>query len=162
MFRKVVINMTLKEFLRKETIKKNIDLDTKLKFVDEFSRGGLGFITLYEAIKYASQDNQLWNSDIIEPLIDEIDKEYFRDVLRPFINKYSVIKVEKRVINIEYDYEYYIQINLDKDNKRDSIILPNFNKNTSMFKKLEPYKCYTLEELGITRMNSDGVRVFIR
>ena len=152
-----MINMTLKEFLKKELDDGYFTLDAKLKFVDEFKIGIRGYITLCDAIVEAGNNIKLWDKDIIVPLIDEIDNKYFQSILKPFINKYTVINVEKRV---NYD-KFFIQINLNKYSESDYIVLPDFNKNTSMFKNLIPNKCYSIEELGITRMKEDGKREFI-
>lgn len=157
MFRKVMINMTLKEFLKKELDKDNFTLDTTLKFKDEFYTCTNGCITLNDAILMAEEDNYLWNAAVTEPLIDKTDISYFKEVLRPFINKYSVIKVVKSCHD-----RYFIEFILESDNDDcDNICLPYIPKNSSMFKNLIPNKCYSIEELGITRMNQNGVREFI-
>lgn len=151
--------MTLKEFLKKELDKGNFTLDTTLKFKDEFYTCTNGCITLRDAILMAEEDNYLWNAAVTEPLIDKTDISYFKEVLRPFINKYSVIKVVK---SKSCHDRYFIEFILESDNDDcDNICLPYIPKNSSMFKKLEPYKCYTIEELGITRINQDGIREFI-
>lgn len=149
--------MTLKEFLKEQLDKGYFTLDAKLKFVDEHNTGINGFIRLCDAIIEAGNNIKLWDKDIIVPLIDEIDNKYFQSILKPFINKYSVINVVKRC---NYDM-FYIQFNLNKNGEGDYIALPDFSKNASMFKNLIPNKCYTTEELGITRIREDGVREFI-
>lgn len=154
-----MINMTLKEFLKKELDDGYFTLDAKLKFVDEYNTGIRCYITLYDAIMEAGDNIQLWDKDIIVPLIDEIDNKYFQSILKPFINKYSVIKVVK---SKSCHDRYFIEFVLESDNDDcDNICLPYIPKNSSMFAKLEPYKQYTTEELGITTINHGGIREFI-
>lgn len=74
-----------------------------------------------------------------EEILDEAEKRYLRDVIRPFRNKVTAISKEK------YNYkEEYIQIDLGGT----AGYLPNFKANT-MYKKMEVDKRYTLEELGL-------------
>lgn len=152
-----MINMTLKEFLKKELDDEYFTLYTKLKFVDEFNTGIRGFITLYDAIVEAGNNSQLWDKDIIVPLIDEIDNKYFQSILKPFINKYLKIKLVKQ----KGLRGYFIEFILYKENDIDYIELPFYPFNSSMFKDLPPEVPFTTEELGITRINHDGIREFI-
>lgn len=148
--------MTLKEFLKKE-LDEHFTLYAKLKFVDEFNTGIRGFITLYDAIVEAGNNSQLWDKDIIVPLIDEIDNKYFQSILKPFINKYLKIKLVKQ----KGFRGYFIEFILYKENDIDYIELPFYPFNSSMFKDLPPEVPFTTEELGITRINHDGIREFI-
>lgn len=73
-----------------------------------------------------------------EDILDEVEKEYLRAVIKPFY---------KRVINIRkarYFGVEYIVINLNAD----SIALPYF-KEGKMYKGMEPNKSYSLQELGL-------------
>ena len=73
-----------------------------------------------------------------EDILDEVEKEYLRAVIKPFY---------KRVINIRkagfFDTEY-ILINLNAD----AIKLPYFKKG-EMYKGMELNKSYSLQELGL-------------
>lgn len=149
--------MTLKEFLIKELDDGYFTLDAKLKFVDEFNTGIKGYITLCDAIVEAGNNTQLWDKDIIVPLIDEIDDKYFQSILKPFINKYLKIKLVKR----KGLRGYFIEFTLYTENDIDYIELPFYPFNSSMFKDLPPEVPFTTEELGITRIREDGVREFI-
>lgn len=73
-----------------------------------------------------------------EEILDDVEKEYLRNVIKPFRNKV------KCIAKISYDYKEYIVIDLVED----SIYLPHFKKNT-MYKCMETNKRYTLEELGL-------------
>lgn len=73
-----------------------------------------------------------------EPILDDKEKEYLSNVIRPFKDKVRCIV--KRSVSLEE----YITIALKDDN----IYLPDFKKNT-MYKNMELFKKYTLEELGL-------------
>ena len=75
-----------------------------------------------------------------EPILDDKEKEYLGNVIRPFRNE--VIYIVKKIYN--HREKEYIAINL----KNDTIFLPNFKENT-MYKNMKINKEYTLEELGL-------------
>lgn len=75
-----------------------------------------------------------------EPILDDKEKEYLGNVIRPFRNEVTYI-VKKIYTHREKEY---IAINL----KNDTSYLPNFKKDT-MYKNMELQKKYTLEELGL-------------
>ena len=72
-------------------------------------------------------------------ILDDEEKRYLEDVVRPFKDKIIYISKE-----IDFGREYYIYIDLDDD----SICLPNFKKGT-MYNGMEEIKKYTLKELGL-------------
>lgn len=72
-----------------------------------------------------------------KPILDEAERRYLKAVIRPFRD--DVKYIEKRGF-----IEEYIHISLNKDNA----YLPSFDKNT-MYKGMEAYRSYTLEELGL-------------
>ena len=76
--------------------------------------------------------------DVEEPILDEAEKRYLRDVIRPFKDRVKCI-AKSYARNDEF-----ICVYLDDDN----IPLPNFEKGT-MYKGMKPYKNYTLKELGL-------------
>lgn len=94
--------------------------------------------------KYISEYFRLENMlnetvQIQEEILDAKEKEYLRNVIRPF--RYRVKYIMKDFgCNTEY-----IHIRLVDD---DLINLPYFKQNT-MYKNMELDKKYTLEELGI-------------
>ena len=75
-----------------------------------------------------------------EPILDEKEKEYLGNVIRPFRDK--IILISKR----ENERGQYIIINILA--RGEDIYLPYFKKNT-MYKNMKIYKDYTLEELGL-------------
>ena len=72
-------------------------------------------------------------------ILDEVEKRYLRGVIRPFRDKVKYIVLKSLCSN-----EAYILIKLEND----VINLPVFEINT-MYKNMEKYKEYTLEELGL-------------
>jgi hypothetical protein len=75
-----------------------------------------------------------------EPILDEKEKEYLGNLIRPFRDK--IILISKR----ENERGQYIIINILA--RGEDIYLPNFKKNT-MYKNMKLDKDYTLEELGL-------------
>lgn len=73
-----------------------------------------------------------------EEILDKEEKEYLRAVIRPFGNKVYYIK------KILCGYQEYIEICVFGE----FVHFPFFEKGT-MYKGMEEYKEYTLEELGL-------------
>ena len=71
-------------------------------------------------------------------ILDEVEKEYLRAVIKPFRKRMTCIK-KSRYFNCEF-----IILNLDND----GIFLPSFKKG-KMYKGMKEDKEYTLEELGL-------------
>ncbi len=80
--------------------------------------------------------------EVEEPILDDAERKYLSDVIRPFRN--SVKDIIKRK-NYNSEYEEYIVIHCGKF---ESIVFPYFKKGT-MYKGMESNKEYTLEELGL-------------
>lgn len=74
-----------------------------------------------------------------EEILDQIEKEYLRAVIKPFRDN---VKYIKKNYHIEYEY---ITIYIKNDC---NICFPNFKKGT-MYKGMENNKEYSLEELGL-------------
>ena len=74
-----------------------------------------------------------------EPILDDKEKEYLSNVIRPFRDKIEYI------IKYETCKGEYICIRLKND---EPILLPDFKENT-MYKNMKVDKEYTLEELGL-------------
>ena len=73
-----------------------------------------------------------------EPILDDKEKEYLSNFIKPFRNKVE------HIVKDGNSTKEYIVINL----KDESIYLPYFKKDT-MYKNMELDKEYTLEELGL-------------
>ena len=73
-------------------------------------------------------------------ILDEVEKRYLRNIIRPFKNKVKAISKRKG------EKEDYIEIYMKRE--YETFDLPCFKKGT-MYKGMEEYKEYTLEELGL-------------
>lgn len=81
-----------------------------------------------------------------EPILDEEEKKYLSDVIRPFRDRVKYILRNDREDNTTSFIVVVIEC-IDKQNY-EHICLPLFKTNT-MYKGMEEGKEYTLEELGI-------------
>lgn len=81
---------------------------------------------------------------IEEKILEEKEKEYLSNVIKPFRKRIKYISMDK------YVDDCIIRITLTHYNKNydDNILLPDF-KNGSMYKRMEIGKQYTLKELGL-------------
>ena len=107
--------------------------------------------TLEEVVSDIYTVKQLAEDKIIhlyDEILDDKEKEYLSNFIKPFkkyVRAVSKIKIgSQEQINILY-YDYF-----DKDytDEYSFILLPTFKKGT-MYKGMESYKEYTLEELGL-------------
>lgn len=76
-------------------------------------------------------------------ILDETEREYLSAVIKPFRKKV------KHIVKINLfgsPEEQFIRIVIGN---LDFINLPNFNKNTGMYRGMEGDKLYSLEELGL-------------
>ena len=97
-------------------------------------------------IEYIKENDWNWftvhDLEEVKEILDEKEKEYLSNVIKPFKNK--IKNIEKR-ISYGDGLEEFIVIHVKNDY---SIDLPNFKKNT-MYKNMKINKQYTLEELGL-------------
>nr|DAE68762.1 MAG TPA: hypothetical protein [Caudoviricetes sp.] len=117
-------------------------------FVDKTS--DYGFSNINEQLKYFNDDVSIAKVERPvkyetmferkEEILDEVEKKYLADVVRPFRSKVrSVYKMAPICSNKEF-----INIQLRDEN----FTLPYFKKGT-MYKEMQTGKRYTLEKLGI-------------
>ncbi len=98
----------------------------------------------YDVVKITRPTSYTKIYDRKEDILDEKEKEYLSNVIRPFKNRIEYIKKDallngkKEVIIINYTDSCY-------PNK---IYFPSFKKGT-MYKNMEADKEYTLTELGL-------------
>ena len=76
----------------------------------------------------------------INPILDPVEREYLRNVIKPFRNRIDYI------CKVSSFSDYCIVICLFDD---DGIALPYFSKNSNMYKNMELDKEYSLEDLGL-------------
>lgn len=79
-----------------------------------------------------------------KPILNEKEKEYLSNVIKPFYNTVKYICKYDNGSNYQYIYIYYYEL----DGIGRFIEFPSFKKGT-MYKGMELNKGYTLEDLGI-------------
>ena len=82
---------------------------------------------------------------IIKPALNDDEKEYLGNVIKPFRNR--VIYITKNECTLGEYLEIYLR-HYDDGCSSYSIVLPYFKKGT-MYNGMELYKEYTLYELGL-------------
>lgn len=83
-----------------------------------------------------------------EPILDDIEKEYLSNVIKPFRKRVSSItKVKDVAFGSVSDISYYINIQLDDGD--DFCFLPSFKPSAKMYKGMEVNRKYTLKELNL-------------
>ena len=80
-----------------------------------------------------------------EPVLDEVERKYLSEVIRPFRNK--IIYISK-VIHYGADRQYITIKIKGKDGFIESLNLPDF-ENDTMYKGMKVGEQYKLEELGL-------------
>ena len=83
--------------------------------------------------------------DSEKPVLDEKERKYLSEVIRPFRNKIATISKLHTYDNINYENNEYIYFGM-KDRRGYS--LPLFKQGT-MYKGMQQGKHYTLQELGL-------------
>lgn len=84
---------------------------------------------------------------IEKPILDTIEREYLKNIIKPFKKRVKSIYKIKSDIGMYYgENHYHIVIELTG---YESIKLPAFNKKTNMYKGMELDKHYTLKELKL-------------
>ena len=126
----------------------------------------LGFSYKHKITKngtfFYHNENQKWYrtrsdlSDILtgefkiikNPILDDVEKEYLSNIIKPFRNQvFNICK--HNIICCEYEYEQIkIQVKDGIDNGYTTISLPIFKKDT-MYKGMKAGKAYSLEDLGL-------------
>ena len=88
--------------------------------------------------KLTIEKGQVIEKEDKKEILDEVEKEYLRAVIKPFRKRINYIK------KCTYFGTEYINLDLDDD----ATFLPNF-KEGKMYKGMIANKKYTLEELGL-------------
>jgi len=102
------------------------------KFNEDLSHEGIDKYSIKEVYEF---DKLVWKREIL----DEVEKEYLSDVIRPFRDRViNIIKIDNRI-------GIFIAIRIKDE---ESIDLP-YLKNKNMYKGMEINKEYTLKELGL-------------
>lgn len=80
-----------------------------------------------------------------KPILDDVEKRYLKNVIRPFQNKVDFVILVKNTMFLEQKKNVRIKVHLID---HDFITLPFF-KEGEMYKAMEPNVKYTLKDLGI-------------
>ena len=105
-----------------------------------------GFRKFLDKFPYTSSMND-YNKWLLEeheePILDDIEKEYLLNIIKPFKKKVLyIVKSESR-------NSYFIEMAIKNNNSVDYACLPNFSHLTEMYVNMKPRKKYTLKELGL-------------
>ena len=123
----------------------------EIKLIDTFSGYKIKVFykdkIIYERTHLADNDNKKiegffnWlEQEYKPPILDDVEKAYLSAVIKPFRDR--VISIEKRLFSGEREYLSF------RMHDWETIALPFFTKGT-MYKGMEVYRKYTLEELGL-------------
>lgn len=94
-----------------------------------------------------SFDADVWE-EYKEEVLDEKEKKYLSAVIKPFRDK--VTHIAKTEDDIEWSYAIMIRVDSKVvDDDYYEFFLPPFKRTSSMYKKMEVGKEYTLKELGL-------------
>jgi hypothetical protein len=78
-----------------------------------------------------------------EPILDDIEKEYLSNVIKPFRNRVLYI------VKVDNSNSYFIEIKINNDGSNDYVVLPYFNRSAKMYTNMKPDYHYTLKQLGL-------------
>lgn len=88
-----------------------------------------------------------WWEEYKEPILNEEEKKYLSAVIKPFRDKVThIAKVEE---DIHWFYWIMIRVDIGFLDDYYEFCLPPFEETSSMYKKMEVGKEYTLKELGL-------------
>jgi hypothetical protein len=108
-----------------------------------------GWLMFIRNNRMTIKDYNNWlKSEYKEIILDDIEKEYLSNIIKPFRKRVSSItKVKEVAFGSLSNVSYYIDIQLDGGD--DYCLLPSFKPNTGMYKNMEADRKYTLKELGL-------------
>lgn len=133
------------KFIKKNCLKNMANMDCDNCIFRHINCSYSGVIDSWINYKEMYSDKFLNQEVEIEmPILDEIEKKYLRNIIKPFRDRVIYIKKNKL-----HD-KYFIVINIYSDftiEKTDYIDLPFFKND--MYKGMEVGKNYTLEALGL-------------
>lgn len=83
-----------------------------------------------------------------ENILNKHEKEYLKNLIKPFIKEFNNITIKKRKSAFSSD-RLFILIIFSNDDSFHEIMLPYFAVDDHMYTGMEADKSYTLEELGL-------------
>ena len=114
------------------------DLTYKNDYKEDLSNEEIKVYSINEVYEF---DKLVWKRE--EPILDEVEKKYLGDVIRPFRDRIDGIKKEKHIYGEKIKIYYDLKLN-----EINYMSLPYFKKGT-MYKGMEINKEYSLKELGL-------------
>ena len=117
---------------------------------NKFEEGWRVFVeTSYNKIGRAlNQYNKWLLEEHEEPILDDVEKEYLSNIIKPFKDRVSTIS--KRASFNSTGVDYYIEIRVKRvGNGYDFVSLPTFKLSTKMYKNMKIGHIYSLEELNL-------------
>lgn len=84
------------------------------------------------------------NANYVQPVLDNIEKKYLSDVIRPFRSRIEYISKI-----VDWAHRCFIVIYLKTNGRQEQICLPHFSENSNMYKGMAFEKLYTLKDLGL-------------
>jgi hypothetical protein len=81
------------------------------------------------------------NAEYVAPVLDDIEKKYLSDVIRPCKNRVKSIQKSR------CSGQYFIEINMMQN--FDRVCLPYFSTKSGMYKGMKLNTLYTPKELGL-------------
>lgn len=79
-------------------------------------------------------------------ILDEIEKEYLKNVLAPWLKRKNEISIIKN--KYQYSDVFWLQIVIRENKRTDAITFPDFCSK-KVYADMESGKSYTVEELGL-------------
>ena len=123
----------------KEVLASSVEAVT-LKRIVEGSREHYGCYTA----SVDKREMDFLNKEYHRVVLDDVEKEYLGNIIKPFRNKVRYIKK----YNFNGD-DFFITIRIYSGKSTEDIDLPTFNRCTHMYDGMVLEKEYTLEELGL-------------
>ena len=117
---------------------------------NKFEEGWRVFVeTSYNKIGRAlNQYNKWLLEEHEEPILDDVEKEYLSNIIKPFKDRVSTISKHASINSTGVDC--YIEIRVKRvGNGYDFVSLPTFKPSTKMYKNMKIGHIYSLEELNL-------------
>ena len=132
---------------------KEVKANSITKFTYKFTEKGL--IRTSDDVSLNTFYRELLNGQcevikLPKPILDDIEKEYLSNVIKPFRNQVKFI--EKNLGTDQYDNKYEFisfYLNSVKVNSFDEILDFPYYKANTMYKGMELDKKYSVEDLGL-------------
>ena len=127
---------------------------TNFEYYIASGKGKEGWIAFVETAPFRTGGRAIdkYNNWLLEeheePILDDVEKEYLSNIIKPFKDRVSTIS--KRASFNSTGVDYYIEIRVKRvGNGYDFVSLPTFKLSTKMYKNMKIGHIYSLEELNL-------------